>query len=541
MATHISEPDPHEPKPQAFGVEMASVSSNPVAPLDDERANRASQREHELGLLQAIKTYPWSLFWGVLLSLALVMESYDMMLIGSFLAFPAFTMKFGLYAGPVYGYQIPVDYQVTFGFAAIGGCVIGGTLNGWATAKFGNRNVYRVAMVLMTAFTFILFFAPDLKTIVVGEVLCGIPWGIFATLVPTYLAEICPLAFRPYMNSYVSICFATGPFIAAGVVQGLVTRTDQWAYRIPFALQWIWPVPLFIAAHFAPESPWWLMRQGRLDEAEAAAQRFQARSVPTEWAKDHLALMIRTDAAERAADTNGSYRDCFRGTNLRRTEIASVVFGATILVGQTFAYTPTYFFTMAGIPTTDAFKLGLGSTAISFTGTIVSWFVMHRVGRRTMFLVGTACMTICLLTVGGLSLAAPATSATLYGQGALCLVWSFFFSVTVVPLGWTVPAEIAATRVRQQTFALARVGYYLLTMVSIALVMYMMNPTRWNWQGKSAFFWAGSCASSLIWAYFRMPESKGRTFEELDMLFEARLPARGFRTYEMGNRGAQSA
>jgi len=164
-------------------------------------------------------------------------------------------VKFGQYHGPRYGYQIPVQYQIAFGFAAIGGCAVGGLLNGWIAPKFGFRSTFRVGMVMMICFTFPLFFAPDLKTLVIGEVLCGLPWGMFATLVPTYLAETCPLAFRPYMTAFVSICFATGQFIAAGVVQGLVGRTDEWGYRIPFALQWIWPPPLLLAAWLAPESP----------------------------------------------------------------------------------------------------------------------------------------------------------------------------------------------------------------------------------------------------------------------------------------------
>lgn len=147
--------------------------------------------------------------------------------------------------------------------------------------------------------------------------------------------------------------------------------------------------------------------------------------------------MIRTNEAEKASNIKGSYLDCFKGVNLRRTEIACIVFVATISVGQTFAYTPTYFFVSAGIPRGDAYKLGLGSSAISFVGTVLSWFAMANFGRRTMMLAGGTFLSVALLLVGILS-QIEQTHAALYGQGALCLVWTMVFSITVIPMGWYV-------------------------------------------------------------------------------------------------------
>ena len=57
----------------------------------------------------------------------------------------------------------------------------------------------------------------------------------------------------------------------------------------------------------------------------------------------------------------------------------------------------------------------------------------------------------------------------------------------------------------------------------------MLNPTAWNWKGKSGFFWAGLCFLCLIWSYFRLPEPKGRTYGELDILFERKVSARKFK------------
>ena len=81
----------------------------------------------------------------------------------------------------------------------------------------------------------------------------SLPWGIFATIGPAYSSEILPLALRPYLTAYTNMCFAIGQFISAGVLQGTLSRSDAWGYKIPFALQWLWPPFLLVAAYFMPE------------------------------------------------------------------------------------------------------------------------------------------------------------------------------------------------------------------------------------------------------------------------------------------------
>lgn len=58
----------------------------------------------------------------------------------------------------------------------------------------------------------------------------------------------------------------------------------------------------------------------------------------------------------------------------------------------------------------------------------------------------------------------------------------------------------------------------------------MLNPEAWNWGGKTGFFWAGMCFVCLVWTYFRLPEPKGRTYAEMDNLFERCISARKFKT-----------
>lgn len=80
--------------------------------------------------------------------------------------------------------------------------------------------------------------------------------GVFQTLTTTYAAEVCPVPLRAYLTTYVNLCWVIGQLIASGVLKGFVSGNTEWSYRIPYAIQWVWPIPIAIATFFAPESPW---------------------------------------------------------------------------------------------------------------------------------------------------------------------------------------------------------------------------------------------------------------------------------------------
>lgn len=186
---------------------------------------------------------------------------------------------------------------------------------------------------------------------------------------------------------YTNMCFAIGQFIGAGILKALVSRLDQWPYRIPFAIQWVWPPFLLIVAVLMPESPWWLVRQGKPEAARGIMERIMA---PHERhnADAMVAMMQHTDRLEREISSGTSYLDCFRGCELRRTEIACMVFLAQITCGIQFAYSATYFLEQAGLSANSSYGLNLGGTAISFCGTAASWFLLRFWGRRDLWLSG---------------------------------------------------------------------------------------------------------------------------------------------------------
>jgi MFS transporter, SP family, general alpha glucoside:H+ symporter len=98
------------------------------------------------------------------------------------------------------------------------------------------------------------------------------------------------------------------------------------------------------------------------------------------------------------------------------------------------------------------------------------------------------------------------------------------------PLPYVINGEVSSTRLRSKTIAVARGTYLIGNIINASVAPYILNPTAGNWKGKTGFLTSGLTILSLIWAYFRLPETGQRTFEELDILFaEKHMTARKFK------------
>lgn len=328
------------------------------------------------------------------------------------------------------------------------------------------------------------------------------------------------------------MCFIIGQFIAAGVLAGLVSNDTQWAYRIPFAIQWFWPTILVPILWFAPDTPWHLVRVGRADDAEKSLRRLRPNDTDEEI-KEALGLVVFTNNLEQQLSVGTSYWDCFKRDELRRTEIACMCFAGQIFSGLYFAYNSTYFFQQIGLDSEATYRLNVGGNGMALFACILSWFVvMPYVGRRTAYVVGMFVMGTILYIIGALNTRTGDKSFAMT-QAVLTLVWTFVFQLSAGQLGWALPAEIGSTRLRQKTICLARNAYAIFGVVAGVLQPYFMNPEEWNISGYVGFFWGTTAFLTCIWAYFRLPETKDRTFDELNLLFAKKVSARHFKSYEI--------
>lgn len=510
-----------------------------------QNAQDGTEQEHHLSLRDAIRIYKKAICWSMLFSLALVMEGYDTTLLQSFFAFPQFVRKYGSLQ-PGGGYELSAAWQAGLSNGAYVGEIIGLFISGAVSEIIGYRRMMIVALLALTAFIFIPFFAPNLPTLLAGEILCGIPWGIFQTLAIAYAAEVCPVALRGYLTTYVNLCWVIGQLLATGVLRSFLDRDDQWSYRIPFALQWMWIPLILTAVIMGPESPWWLVRQNRPEDAGRVLCRLAGMKSSTE--KDDLdldntiAMMVYTSEMEKKElDEQTSYRDCFRRTDLRRTEITCLTWAVQALCGSSFMGYSTYFYQQAGLDPSQSFNMSLGQYSLGVVGTIFSWVLMSHFGRRTLYIGGLFGLIIALFSVGFASLSS--TTAASWAMGSLLLVFTFIYDSTIGPVCYSVVAEMPSTQMRAKTIVVARNVYNIFMIINGVIVPQMFNPTAWNWKGKAGFFWGGITVFLFAWTYFRLPESKGRTFGELDILFENRVRASEFKNTEVkiGEKSLQHA
>lgn len=168
-----------DPKPSDL---QSESTSDPPPASNVMEAKHANATEHSMTLLSAVRTYPKAIGWSVLVSSTLIMEGYDLALLGNLYASPVFNRKFGSLVDPAtQKYAVSAAWQSGLSNGARAGEILGLILAGWTSDAYGYKTTTVGSLVLMIMFIFVLVFAPNVKVLVVGEVLCGMYLGIHQT------------------------------------------------------------------------------------------------------------------------------------------------------------------------------------------------------------------------------------------------------------------------------------------------------------------------------------------------------------------------
>lgn len=271
----------------------------------------------------------------------------------------------------------------------------------------------------------------------------------------------------------------------------------------------MWPVPLLVGIALAPESPWWLVRKGRVEEAKKSLLRLTSLNKETNFDADEtIAMMVHTTAIEEKITKGSSYMDCFRGVDRRRTEvkfpvdymkileanvqqIVCMVWAMQNLSGNSFSGYSTYFLQQAGLPTSTSYDFAMGQYGINMAGVFGAWFLMSiGIGRRSLYLYGLCILCSMLFILGFLGLvpASHKTEASL-ATGSIMLVWALAYQLTVGTVCYSLVAELSTRRLQIKTVVLGRNLYNIVGIVCSVITPYMLNPGAWNWKNYAGFFW----------------------------------------------------
>ncbi|TGO08240.1 hypothetical protein BTUL_0219g00090 [Botrytis tulipae] len=489
-------------------------------------AFEGENREHEMGMWEAAKQHPMACFWASTFCFTIVMESFDMFLNGNFVALGFFQKTYGIQQADG-SYAVQTKWQSALFQAGQCGAFVGVFLAGPVTNRLGYCWTTILGLIMMNATIFISFFADSLAVLTIGQAFEGIPWGFFIANAPAYASEVVPLSLRGACTATLQMSWSIGSIIVAAATYGYNKKNSTWAWRPPLALQWLFPTPLLILIFFAPESPWWLIRRGRKEEALRSITRLGNKSEG--YAEGQMAMMERTFEIEKKIGGDPTLLDLFRGTDFRRTIITCLIYASQNFAGNFIANQATFFFEQAGISTDFSFKLNLINSCLQLVANVLSWPLTARFSRRTIYLWGTA-TNVTLLFLLGICASIPQNNQTNYAQACLGIIISFVFAGSLGPISYSIIAETSSVRLRALSTGVGRAAYYVAEIPMIYLASQMLNSTGWNLAGKCGFVWGSTAVVCWVMAYFFLPELKNRSYRETDILFNRKIFARKFKS-----------
>lgn len=302
---------------------------------------------------------------------------------------------------------------------------------------------------------------------------------------------------------------------------------DQSSYKVVFAAEWIWPVLLVLGAFIVPESPYYLVRKNRIDSATKSLTKLHRSNT---WIQVQARLRAIQETIQGEAQTHSSeasFRDCFKGTNWRRTRIVLYANGLSQMTGATFINNSPYFMVLAGLSATNTAMMVEVGIAMSIFSSILTLWAMARVGRRPIVLSGIGLAAVLFFIMGIAASLPEQSSASLWCVAiTLQMVWLSIGPANGPALA--VAAEVSSVRLRAKTLAIGFFFNYFYSMIWNIVVHYMFNPGEGNLGGLMGwiFFATSVIAFGVMW--IELPETKDLSFEQIDRRFEHKINTRGF-------------
>lgn len=366
-----------------------------------------------------------------------------------------------------------------------------------------------------------------------GKIIVNISVGMASAVTGVYQSECSPRRIRGALTNAYTVFNNFGTLLANIIMLLVHKRMDSGVWLVPIAVQFVFPVIIIVATPFLPESPRWLLAKGRTDAARAQLKRLRGRKATDASINEEMTEMEDGIAYERSLH-NVSWLSLFKGHELMRTLIATGML--CLQQGQGISFTNNYLnITMLNLGFTNTYELLVAVYTGKWFITLFGFYLPDRLGRRPMAITGACIMGACMFTM-----AIVATVTHDHPTGALgkltlaaIFIWVFSFAPTWGALPWTTAAEISSQHLRAKTLAVAAWGGYAVGLINNFVVPYIQSAQYGNLGGRITYIFGGFSVVSVVLCWLFLPELKGRSLEDIELLFESGTPLRKFKSTDV--------
>ncbi|KAK3685330.1 general substrate transporter [Podospora appendiculata] len=458
-------------------------------------------------------------------------NGYDSAAIAGFQSMDGFLAVFGYHDAALGEYNISTDVQRLIQSLIS----VGGFVSAVAIYALGSRLSRRVGLwigcLLAVVSVSLMIGVTSLGGLYAGRLLLGASNGFLVPYSVMYMTESAPSLLRGSIVGMSTFQTSLGALFGILVDNYTAKRPGHSSWQIPLAVMYCVPVLLGTFIAFLPDTPRYYVTRGEDEKAVQAIRRLRGITdeglLRAEVADIRSAFLLETElhAGVHLRDMFSSRPDRRRTLLCYACNVGQTATGVNFMAGFS-----VYLFVQARVG--DPFMWVLVSLAIALTGNMLAFPAMRFIGRREL-LVGCSLVSAVMMlgmavvyTVAGKSSAAAGKALV-----ALSIVYTWVYGVGQGPVLWALSTEIPSQRLRSQTVGTASGVGYIVGWLSAFFTPYFINPDKLNWGPKYGYIWGASNLVLAIWAFLFVPETKGRSLEQLDELFEKGVGARKFASF----------
>ncbi|KAJ5306902.1 hypothetical protein PENANT_c003G06296 [Penicillium antarcticum] len=388
--------------------------------------------------------------------------------------------------------------------------------------KFGRRMGMVLETVVFVFGVILQVAATSIPLFVAGRFFAGLGVGLLSATIPLYQSETAPKWIRGTIVGAYQLAITLGLLLAAIVNNSTKDRMDTGCYRIPVAVQFAWAIILVVGMLILPETPRFLIKQDRHEEAIRALGRLRRMDVNDPALVAELAEIQANHEFELRLG-KASYLEIVKGSLGKRLATGCAVQALQQLAGVNFIfYYGTTFFQNSGIQ--NSFVITLITNIINVVSTFPGLYMVEKWGRRPLLMFGAVGMCVSQLIV---AIVGTATNSDVSNKVliAFVCVYIFFFASSWGPVAWVVTGELYPLKARAKCLSITTATNWLLNWAIAYATPYMVNsgPGNANLQSKVFFIWGGFCFICGIFVYTCIYETKGLSLEQVDELY-AKVP-----------------